>query len=72
MHYRILLNFVLYSLIFFSEILPNDEQLLTESAIDSLSNMAISSQQHSIVCQKIILYMHQKAPIQVTKITSGQ
>lgn len=45
--------------------MPTDDELLTETAIDSFSNMAISDHQHTAICQRIIRYMQSNAPIQL-------
>lgn len=46
-------------------LLPNDADLLTESTIDTFGNMCLSETTHAMICQKIIRYIKNNAPVEV-------
>lgn len=48
------------------QLLPNDADLLTEETIDTFGNMCLSPSTHSQICQKIIRYIKNNAPNDVS------
>lgn len=50
----------------FRQLIPNDAELLTEDTIDTFGNMCLSPSIHSKICQKIIEYIINNAPNEVS------
>ena len=59
----ILLVMISNSIFHSREMIPNDEEFLTESSIDTFGNMCLNAENHMEICKKIVRFIKAGAPI---------